>query len=858
MRRIRAIVRIGVLALGVALAYVSVAHGQVKSSVLADSAARISEKGAAENQKGTREGRELAIRYFMDAAALYLQGGGRSDAADLYANVAFLHNALGRRDSALVYYRRALPEIADSASLAVATRQYGEVFHVLGRLDSAAVQYDIALRVARSIGDRRAEGSVLSNIGSVHSAQSRPDSASIYFHSALLIRREVKDVVGEGTTLNNLAILHQNIGRPDSSIVYLQQSLDARRRAKNLAGEGTTLNNIGRAFELLLQYDSAAYYYRAALPVLERAGNRTTFGLAHANVGRVFLALHQPDSAQKYLHEGLRIAREVRDQPGSTWALNDLGRMHAQLTQRDSAQHYFAQALASLREIGDRAREGNTLYEIGRFHHRTAPAQLARAVAYYDSAAALRATVGRRTLNDANRVAFIEQDVRMFSEWSLAWLARASELNKEAAAAGALAAAERGRAQALLDLLRTSSARDSSSARIAPAIGADLVAEGRRLATSAARHGAATLQYLVTEDSLIVWLIDARARIRASVLPVGRDSLAKLVRAWREGTGAQGGARALLSADASPDRGIGVGRASGTAEAAAAALGNILLPAALRGGLPTTGKVVIIPHGPLTLVPFAALPVGARSFLGLRNALSYAPSLATLAEVEQRSPARAMPRTFTDALVIGNPTMPDVPQPTGGLLRLDPLPGAEREARWVANRLGVTALTGAAASESSVLDRLRTAQVAHLATHGFAYSSDARARDSFVALAAGNGENGLLTVAEVLEQAPSLQAELVVLSACQTGLGDLKESEGTIGLQRAFLARGARSVLVSLWNVSDAATEELMKAFYLHWLEDKDQPSKSEALRRAQNDVRRMKGFEHPRFWAAFQLVGAN
>ena len=95
------------------------------------------------------------------------------------------------------------------------------------------------------------------------------------------------------------------------------------------------------------------------------------------------------------------------------------------------------------------------------------------------------------------------------------------------------------------------------------------------------------------------------------------------------------------------------------------------------------------------------------------------------------------------------------------------------------------------------------------------------------------------------------------MSACQTGLGDLKEAEGTIGLQRAFLAKGARSVLVSLWSVSDVATAELMQRFYLHWFEDVDRPSKAEALRRAQDDIRNTPGWEHPRFWAAFQLVGA-
>ena len=98
-----------------------------------------------------------------------------------------------------------------------------------------------------------------------------------------------------------------------------------------------------------------------------------------------------------------------------------------------------------------------------------------------------------------------------------------------------------------------------------------------------------------------------------------------------------------------------------------------------------------------------------------------------------------------------------------------------------------------------------------------------------------------------------LSAELVVLSACQTGLGDLKDAEGIVGLPRAFLARGARSVLASLWSVDDRATRELVESFYTHWLKDDDEPSKAEALRRAQED---MQG-KSPRDWAAFQLVGA-
>jgi CHAT domain-containing protein len=190
--------------------------------------------------------------------------------------------------------------------------------------------------------------------------------------------------------------------------------------------------------------------------------------------------------------------------------------------------------------------------------------------------------------------------------------------------------------------------------------------------------------------------------------------------------------------------------------------------------------------------------------------------------------------------------------------RLPPLPEAGKEADRVGQYLSTTPLKGAGASEGEVKRRLPSSEVVHLATHGFAYSKESEARRSFVALAPSTGQDGLLTVGELLDDpALRLRAELVVLSACETGLGDLKQAEGTIGLQRAVLARGARSVLVSLWSVSDEATMMLMDRFYFHWIRDADRPAKPEALRRAQAEVRGAKGFEHPRYWAAFQLVGA-
>jgi CHAT domain-containing protein len=183
------------------------------------------------------------------------------------------------------------------------------------------------------------------------------------------------------------------------------------------------------------------------------------------------------------------------------------------------------------------------------------------------------------------------------------------------------------------------------------------------------------------------------------------------------------------------------------------------------------------------------------------------------------------------------------------------LDSARAEAMRIASFMGASAITDSAATEAAVRERLGTATLVHLATHGMAYSSADSARESYVLLAEGAGHDGRLTVGEVLDAVPPLRAELVVLSACQTGVGNLARAEGTVGLQRAFLARGARGVLVSLWSVTDAPTAVLMQSFYEKWLGEG--MSRAEALRLAQRELATRGSFTHPRYWAAFQLVGA-
>jgi CHAT domain-containing protein/tetratricopeptide (TPR) repeat protein len=813
---------------------------------------------------------DSALAYFARALPIRRAAGDRAGETATLRSIGVVHANRARTDSALAYYERALliqRTVGDRAGEASTLTSIGHMHQRLGRPDSALAYHRWALSLQRAAGDRAGEAATLTSIGVVYTGWGQPDSALAYYGLALPIQRAAGDRVDEAITLNNIGAVHHALGRPDSALAYLMKSLLLRRAAGDRTGEALTLSNVGRMHERLGRFDSALTYLGQALAIQTAAGGQAGEAATLNNIGGVHDRLGRTDSALVYFARALLIQRAAGDRAGQGAALHNLGAVHRALGRADSALAYFAQALSIRRAAGNRAGEALTLRTIALVHQHSSPARPRIAVAYYDSAAAVLASVAERAGGDQNRLTFAEQQVGLYTDWTLASLALAAEIGPAASGRAALAAAERGRAQALLNLMRSSASRARGtvgSSAATTAIGADLAQEGARLVESVGRSGSTALVYMLAGDTLITWLIGSTGDVSIARTKVTAEELADEVAALRVGLGADWAAvRSRLATRGTPDLdpvrgGIGTRRAEDPGGSRAASrLSAWLIPSALLQKLPAAGELVIVPHGPLNLLPFAALPADISGEpLGVRYSLRYAPSLATLAELADSGGRAAAPPRGA-AVVVGNPVMPRVRSPEGEEITLGPLAGAEAEARWVADRLGVAALRGGAATEAEIKRLLPSASVVHLATHGYAYSSEARARDSFIALAPTPGEDGLLTVGEVLDAIPSLQADLVVLSACQTGLGDLKQAEGTVGMQRAFLAKGARSALVSLWSVSDEATDQLMRSFYTHW---RNGASKADALRRAQTEVRGAPGspLHNPRFWAAFMLVGAS
>ena len=298
-------------------------------------------------------------------------------------------------------------------------------------------------------------------------------------------------------------------------------------------------------------------------------------------------------------------------------------------------------------------------------------------------------------------------------------------------------------------------------------------------------------------------------------------------------------------------------------------------------------RLLIVPDGGLQYVPFSMLPLpGSDEPLVVRHEVVIAPSASALAVLRAQAPGRKQaPRTLavfadpvfdvSDSRVGGRPaaraveTAPpetarllehlvEATSSAGGAPHIPRLPYTAREAEQI---LGVAPdasnwkAIGFDASRASALSgRLSEYRYLHFATHGFLDTE--RPQLSALVLsqidAQSRPEDGFLRVNDIYNV--RLSADLVVLSACQTGLGKEVRGEGLMGLTRAFFYAGVPRVIVSLWNVNDRATAELMAGFYKKMLREGKRPS--EALRLAQLDLRKQKRWASPYYWAAFVQQG--
>uniref|UniRef100_A0A8J7AEU0 CHAT domain-containing protein n=1 Tax=Desmonostoc muscorum LEGE 12446 TaxID=1828758 RepID=A0A8J7AEU0_DESMC len=620
----------------------------------------------------------------------------------------------------------------------------------------------------------------------------------------------------EALRLNELGLQQLNKGQFREALKTFEQALAIFQQIGDTAGEGTILNNIGVLYRNLGQYAKALEFYQQALAIRKQTSNTAGEGNTLNNIGAVYRNLGQYAKALEFYQQALAIAKQIGNTAGEGATLNNIGVVYSNLGQYAKALEFYQQALAIRKQIGDTAGEGNTLNNIGLVYDNLG--QYADAEKTLFAAIEVLESLRTKTLSDDQKISIFEIQPQTYRFLERVLIAQ----NKTNTA---LEISERGRARAFIELLasKISGNIDNQQAIKPPNI--------EQIQQTAKAQNATLVEYSVNESNLYIWVIKPTGKIAFKQVDLKslKTPLAQLVNKSRLSIGAGG-------------RGIKVEpKNESTKKQNLQKLYEVLIEP-IASLLPTNPDehVIFIPHDSLFLVPFVALQDKDGKYLIEKHTILTAPAIQVLDLTHQQR----QKVTGKDVLVMGNPTMPKVGIPP---VQLDPLLGAEKEALTIANLFKIKAITGKDATKAAFKQKLSSARIIHLATHGLLDDAD-KSIPSAIALAPTSNDDGLLTPAEIVDL--KINAELVVLSACDTGRGAIT-GDGVVGLSRSLITAGASSVIVSLWKVPDSSTSELMTEFYQQWEKN---PDKAAALRNAM--LITMKKHPQPVNWAAFTLIG--
>lgn len=803
----------------------------------------------------------------------------------------------------------------DPAQLAAALSDAAEIPVIRGDYETAEAMRRRALALGRESGDEASEIIVLLTLGALVAYRGDMEGAVAAFEEGAIAARRIGHQQAEATARVNASVAYGNLGD-------IERSLARGREGAQLA-EAAGLKPLVAMARLTLggEHDDAGDLaaaereLAAGVAIGRETQDPEVIANGSALLGWVLAQRGDHARAEEQLALALAAAREAGFRVHEATAQMYLGRSRLLAGRPDDAEAPLAQARATFEAVGRPDDLGQTLVAqarlaLARGDLTAAEERASAAIRQFDSVRAQAALADQRARYAAFRrqaydvaVAIqLERETReprqghRASAFALTERARARSLQEELAARRApdpavpeaLATRHRraldriGHLQRKLVEGHTSAQPDATALTGLERELADAVAEEeaarrgiRRLTPGRSLDGepptaAEVAEHLAPDEALLAYHVGSETSWLFAVtregLEVARLPGARALRAQTDEL------RGLLA----QPRTVGVAR---YAAAAADAYRTLVAPA--LAGRPGIRRLVVVPDGPLWEIPFEALltePAPAARFAALpyvlrRFTVSYRPSALGVAPSEgaPAGPARlvafADPRSASDGVRTSD-AMAGVERAVfreGMRWSLDPLPCAAREARDAAGLFGASEArvhAGSGALESRVKSDPEVAGARYLLFSTHALVSDTMPSQSALVLALdGDGaEDGLLQAHEI--ERLRLTADLVVLSACETALGQNVRGEGLLGLARAFFHAGARRLVASQWRVADCSTARLVTGFFRRLqgparsAPDSAVPDYADALRQAKLRLLEQPAYAHPYYWAPFVLVG--
>ncbi len=853
---------------------------------------------------------QQALKYFDSALAIHRKRGDAKNEAATLSRTAWTYWQLGQYDKALEYYDKALGivrRINDLKEECISLSSVGLVYASRGQYQQALESYERALSIARNNDYRQEEAAALHNAGLVYGYMGQYQKALEQYEKASVIDTKIGNVQSVAVIMDSAGSVYNKLGQYQKALDHYDKALAILRKVGAVKEEADSLNHIGETYVHMGKYDDALASFKTGLAINTRIGVPTGWSnelignllldrgelaqaeayLRHANstlsFARLYLLKSDYSFAEQIYEEFLDEAEKIKNADSLFAAYTGLGRAYEGMEDYKKAEEYYEKGMKFTEEI--RAAllpsERKNFFEVKVYgFQRSEPAKgLTRVRMKLNQAA------GSIDSSEVTRARAFSDNIALTSKEGSSGVPK-QILEKEDELVNKLAALKKQLSKTDKDQSPATYANIRQQIQDAEAnlnTFVQMLWEKHKhyasvkyprpvsLKESALKQEEYVVVFDVSDDGVGVKLIKGKEIAETFYKKWKLDGLEKDVKRFRHCF-----EEAKLR-EFDPDLGQ--------------SLYNALLARVVLD-VPQGAPLVIIPDGILAILPFEALVVSGKAtwkdeggkvypegltYLGDAHPISYYQSITSLTLART---LRSEEKPGSKTMVIADPVFePDDP-------RLKAATGQERH-KLVASlpeklmsiksqtsitfpRLSQTSeladylkklnpaatdlFTGMQAKKTILFDKPMTSYGSIVfATHGYFGRDIPGIQEPVLAMTLVDepkDQDGFLRMSEVMGM--KLNANVVALTACQTGLGSNLSGEGVMSMGRAFQYAGAKSILMSLWSVSESGSVLLVEKFFEHLNAGK---TKLEALGLAREDVRNA-GFKHPFYWAPFILVG--
>ena len=786
--------------------------------------------------------------------------GDKTNEGFAYGFLGNTHRSLGNYKEAIIMQNKFLEisrSIGDKAAEGLANAYLGSIYYSLGDFEKALQHHQFHLAINKELGNKGGEGRSVEKVGNIYFALGNYNKAIECYENSLSIALAIRDKPLEGASYANLGNAFQALGMYSEAVVIYEKAVPYAKEVGDKRMEGQMLGNLGTAYNRIGEHNKELECHKRHLSLCEELEEKQGEATAHGNIGMVNYRMENFKEAIYHNEKQISISRSIGEIDGEMVGCLNLGKVYWKFDKLPEAIECQKEALCFAEKMKSLHKMGSCHYDLGVSYSKLKEFEMA--CSHLEQCTELYAEVRQLLFEkDIYKISLSDVQASAYRLYTLCLLQQ--DKDEEA-----LLVTERARSAALADMMVVSYGLHD------PEDGKREVLSGGSMREVVSLVGGQVFYYALSgtgKENVFLWnlqsnsapkfvgevtdwkslLDEALAEIHIKSYTARCEDRSLPSRENRRIRQNQEIDQEVEKVDEDLLCCLPTKRITPTDRSSALGkLYDVLF--CCKSPDQEAKDLIIVPDAELHRIPFAALRDENNQTLAEKHRIRVLPSL-TIMKAIFDCPANY--HNQKGAVIVGDPDVGSVflkaTQETIPITRLE---HAYKEAEEIARMVGVNPLLGKEATKARFLEKLKTAGLVHIAAHGdsatgeIAFAPPPKKRKLLL-----DEEDVFLTMAEV--QKAEVRAKLVVLSCCHSAEGTIR-AEGVIGIARAFLGAGARSVLGTLWAIDDNATLEFMRNFYQHL---KLGEKASEAVYQATAALRRSKEFQSPFYWAPFVLIG--